>query len=170
MAQGKFERALNFSAGILLAFGCLSAVAMLLNVSADVIGRVFFNRPVNATIELVENWYMVAATFLPLAYVQGARAHVSVDLVIRHLPERGRFILDVFAMALTVAFLLGIVWTGADHAIEATEGSEIVYATYFDLPVWPTRWFPVIACGAAALFALLHLIQRLRRPVTNGTV
>ena len=43
---------------------------MMLHITADVVGKFVFNRPLPGTIPIVSQYYMVIAAFLPLAMVE----------------------------------------------------------------------------------------------------
>ena len=63
-------KALDRIADLLLIAGCAVTLAMMLHVTADVLGKVLFNHPINRTLEVVTYYYMVGCVFLPLAMVQ----------------------------------------------------------------------------------------------------
>jgi len=51
---------------------------------------------------------LVAATFVGSPYVLMTRGHVNVDVLPHYVPPRSRFVLALFAAALTLAFCLTI--------------------------------------------------------------
>ncbi len=73
------DRAVLFGAAIAL-------VAMMLQVSADVIAKLAFNAPLPLPSALVTEYYMVAVAFLPLAAGEYRQAHIHVDIFVQRLP------------------------------------------------------------------------------------
>src|SRR5690606_30864777 len=76
-------RVLRVPALAMTALASVITILMMLNVSADVIGRTLFNKPVHATLEIVESIYMVCICFLPMAMVQHDREHLLIELFVR---------------------------------------------------------------------------------------
>lgn len=152
--QSSIERALDAIANILLWIGGIALTVMMLQISADVLGKYLFNRPIIATLELVTWYYMVAVVFLPVVYIQIHKKHLMVELFTMRWPPRRMAVLEgivgiVGAVYVgTLAFLTGV------HAAEQTAAGEIQDATFFDLPVWPSRWLLPIAFGAMTLVFL----------------
>src|SRR5690606_40657440 len=66
---------------VLALVGALGVIAMLLHVTADVISRQLFQRPVPATVEIVSRYYMVLISFLPLAWTERRNEMITVDIL-----------------------------------------------------------------------------------------
>ena len=140
----------------LLWLGYGAILLMMLHVSMDVAARVFFASPLLGTLEVVENYYMVACVFLPLGYLQATRGQIVVEVLSEWMPRRTRSGLDVVALFLTGAFLLLLTYTGALEAWEQTLKLEAErVAGSKRLPVWPVRWFVVAGCGSAGFVCLI---------------
>ena len=88
--EGKmlFKKFLDFVVWVCSALAFLSVLIMMLQIVGDVIGRYFFNSPIDGTMAIVSNWYMVAIIFLPLALVQRHRQHVVTTFFIDRLSSR----------------------------------------------------------------------------------
>ena len=113
--------------------GAAMAAIMMLLISADVLGRRFFERPVTGTFETVENYLMVAIFWLCLPRVERQKEHVSVDFLIDRLPRRPAVILAAVA-ATVMALLLGYAgYLSLERAGE--RWSSISYNTVVPLPV-----------------------------------
>ena len=70
-------------------------IMMMLTVS-DVVGRYFFNRPMQGTNELT-GLLLVCVAASALAYSQIKKGHIRVDLISGRLSPKGQMILDVIA-------------------------------------------------------------------------
>jgi TRAP-type transport system small permease protein len=76
--------------------GMVILFAMMLLTVADVVGRYFFNRPVQGTNE-VTGLLLVLVAASALAYSQIKKGHIRVDLISSRLSPRGQLVLDVIA-------------------------------------------------------------------------
>ncbi len=61
--MNKFSKALSVPINCLMWLACFGGVLMMVHITIDVIGRVVFNNPFDATIEVVSAYYMVAVSF-----------------------------------------------------------------------------------------------------------
>ena len=76
---------------------------MMVHITIDVIGRVVFNNPFDATIEVVSAYYMVAVSFLPLAYISRHEGQIIVELFTRNLRKRPMLRLELLVNVVTLA-------------------------------------------------------------------
>src|SRR5690606_15055910 len=120
-------------------------VAMMLHVTADIIGRVLFNHPLTGTLEIVASYYMVACAYLPLSFVQLQRSHMVIELFTQKLGVKAQAGLDLLTSVLGAIFLALMSWQTSKVALEKTWIGEAVEATFFEIPVWPSRWIIAVA-------------------------
>lgn len=161
------ERLLDRLAWLLLILAAAAILAMMLNITADILSKLLFNRPIIGTLELVSTWYMVAVTFLPLAHVYATRSNIVVELFTQNLPAGPRAALDSLGAGLGAVYLGLLAVMGADQAWYHMLRGETADATFFEISVWPTRWFVVAGCGVAALIALCHMFDDARFAATG---
>jgi len=154
--SGALAKALMFLASVVM-------LLMVLHIVADVVLRQFFNSPLPGTIEIVSNWYMVALAFLPLAYVQLHREHLMVEVFTRDVSPRVLRRIDLVVQIACIALLALYIAQVANAALAKTELREALEGTWFDIPVWPTRWFLPIGLAAMALCILAQLLGAMRR-------
>lgn len=111
---------------------------LMLLVSADVVGRYVFNRPLYGTFEIAES-LLVFIVFLGFAYTQHEKGNIRVQVLANRLPLRVRSLLDVVAHALGLAIFALITYEAGRHAIEAWRiGEESVGMVR--IPLWPSRF------------------------------
>jgi TRAP-type C4-dicarboxylate transport system permease small subunit len=156
------DRAAERVAQGLALVGALGLIAMLVHVSADVLSRNLFGRPVPATNEIVSRYWMVGIAFLPLAWVERGRAMISVELVDMLLTERLRRLSDALIAALATAIYGAIAWVTWADAAEAWESGRFVDVLGREVPVWPT-YFLVPAGFALAAFVTLARVLAVAR-------
>ncbi|MFP1677147.1 TRAP transporter small permease [Alloalcanivorax sp. C16-2] len=124
--------------------GGFAIALMMLHITADVVLRYLFSAPLPGTITYVSNYYMIIATFVPLAYAEKLDAHVTVEVVAERLPRRlqrhlAHWLLPVCAVVLS--FMTVKTWTEAvsKYQMNASlvEGGTtiITWPGYFMLPL-----------------------------------
>ncbi|WEX10762.1 TRAP transporter small permease [Chelativorans sp. AA-79] len=136
---------------------------MMLHVTADVLLKYFLRMPIVGTLEIVSNYYMVAAIFLPLAAIERSRGHLFVELFTARLGPRPTLLLDAFGCLALALFAFAVTWMTTLEAIERTRTGEMIDAVYYTIPIWPTRWFPPLGCGLLVLMCLSHAFLFVRK-------
>lgn len=158
----RVERTFERIAEVLLYLGALAITVMMLNISVDVMSRGILGEALPGTVELVSSWYMVGFAFLPLAHIQASRAQVKVELFTQNMAERWVAGFDAVAMLLSALYLAALSWTATEQALRYTRIGETWDAMFFEIHVWPTRWFIPAGCGIAAVIAALQLVDDVR--------
>lgn len=157
------ERALAQMSRLLMLATALCLAAMMLHVCADIILKSLFNSPIPGTAEVVAHYYMVAAVFLPLPFVEIRNAGISVDLFYNLLgPCLRRSLLLLAYLGQVVYFCLFAIQSSAD-AWSAIQIRDYVSAQII-VTVWPAALFLPIGFWVAAAVSLLRAIQVLLRP------
>lgn len=134
-----------------------AAFLMMVLVSLDVAGRGLFNHPIDGATEAVAAWFMVAVACLPWAWVARDNGHIVSDIVVRHLPPRVAFALEVFTRILTIAFLVVLCSQTAVRALVQTRAGEVWMAGADFIQVWPSRWLLPISSGLMCLYLVVQL-------------
>lgn len=160
------ETALDRLGRLLLWVAGLCLVLMMVQVMADVAGRLFISRPLPSTIDIVAEWWMPALIFLPMVVVALRGENISVDIVYDRLPSRGQATSDIFASLAFAVFVLFVSWGAWEQAMRAYAKGEFIMGM---IPVvtWPVRFFLPVAGALTALTYVLMAIRaagRLRRP------
>ncbi|RPE71355.1 TRAP-type C4-dicarboxylate transport system permease small subunit [Pacificibacter maritimus] len=98
----------------------------------------------------------IASTLIGLAYVQRLRGHVNVDLVPLLLPARGRYILCVITLTLSIVMVGVLLFHGYEYwhlTFERNWKSDTV---------WGVRlWIPYLALPVGFALLMLQLIADL---------
>jgi TRAP-type C4-dicarboxylate transport system permease small subunit len=130
---------------------------MMMHVSIDVTGRTVFHRPLAGTTEVVAAYYMVAAAYLPWAWVARHGGHIRADLFARIGSARYQFWLDVAARLLTAVYLAVFTWQTGVRALQQFRLGEAWQASGGYLAVWPSRWMLPVAGGLMLAYLVLRL-------------
>jgi TRAP-type C4-dicarboxylate transport system permease small subunit len=161
------ERLLErFSLALLWIAGA-AITLMMLHIAADIVGKTVFHQPMTATLEIVAWYYMVATVFLPVAYIQLKKKHLMVELFTRNMSPRNLAKLEGFIAVLGAVYVGILFWLTLEQAITSTLDGELQDVTYFDLPVWPSRWCLPIAVGAMTIIMVLQAIRDFRYGFTG---
>ncbi|MHA6344414.1 TRAP transporter small permease [Roseivivax sp. CAU 1761] len=161
------RRALDVATTVTAWIGGLAATAMMLHVTADVIGRTFFNRPLTGTVEIVSAYNMAALAFLPLALIARERGHIIVDLFTQGMKWRWRTLLDGAVGIVTFVYVAVFTWKAIEVAIDKTHIREAKEAGTGFVEIWPSRWLVVAGFGLMALYVLVFVARDLRAGVTG---
>ncbi|MEO4040462.1 TRAP transporter small permease [Hoeflea sp. CAU 1731] len=144
--------------------GAALLVAMMLMTFADVIGRYFFNSPIDGAFELTE---LMLATLLycGLPLISMRDGHVTVDLLEGGLSSRTKRVRDAIVnllMAGALAFLTVKLWGKADLSSYDT-------TAILEIPLAPLMRFMAISCGVSAILTLM-LLHFPHKPVNREVV
>lgn len=156
------ERILSAAARVLVWVSAAFLALMALHVCADVVLKYFFNRPIPGTAEIVARYYMLAAVFLPLAFVELRNTGIAVDLFYNMCGSGVRRCMIVLALiGQTVFFVLLAYQSGLD-AMKSLAKNEFIdgqIAVY----IWPSSFFLPIGFWLAAALSVVRLVQALTR-------
>lgn len=139
----------------LVAIAAAATVAVMLIVTCDVAMRYLFVQPIVWAYDVVGLYMMATLFFLALPYSLRQHTHISVDVLVHHIPTRVRHGIEGFGYALITIILGILVWATFDRLIEGYLNYEIVDGAV-SLPAWIAQ-VPVLI-GTAVL--LLHCAIR----------
>lgn len=145
-----FVRQLSVVAGLAL-------VLMMLHVVADVLMKFVFNLPITGTPEIVAYYYMVAAVFLALAYVELTGKHITVDLLYNHMPRRMKRAAQAISYIGSTLFFSLLAYTTWFDAVDAYRIGQIAMGSAA-IPIWPSRFVLPLGFAAVALTSVVRLI------------
>ena len=150
---GRLDGALIWIAG-------LAAFLMMAQVCIDVLARFVLGRQIEATIEIVSAYYMVALVFLPLAYVERSNGHIAADVVVQLLPACTQFMLRRLVDAIVLIAMSVLCYCTLVEAVNQTVEGELWRSGETFLPIWLSRWLLPIGSGAMVLTILARLFAQ----------
>ncbi|SPJ25404.1 TRAP transporter small permease [Palleronia abyssalis] len=139
----------------------LAVVAMMVQVSLDVVMDVLFGTPVPATLTLVAGYYMPLITFLPLAFVERLESHISVEVMTQFFPARGQKHLHgwIFLFCCIVCGMLTYAtWI---EAVDKFHIGSFSIERGIKIVNWPVRFAAPAGYGLLCLLFLLKFIAYL---------
>lgn len=161
------KRALDFLVNSAAWIAGAAALIMMFHVTADVIGRTFFHRPITGTLEIVSAYNMAALAFLPLALIARERGHIIVELFTGWMALRPRTLLDGLVAIVTAIYTGLFTWKAIEVAIEKTRIRDAKEAGIGFVEVWPGRWLVAIGFGLMLIYVVVYLFKDLRGGLTG---
>lgn len=159
--QSSLRSVFNRLVNLLTVIAAGLLVPMMFLVSADVVGRYIFNRPLPAVFEINSDFLMVLVVFFPMAYVHQRKEHVFITLFTDPMPAKVRAVLE------TVSVLIGFVSYALigiysmQRAIIATRVLEYTSGV-IDVPIWLAKWIVPIGSFAFCIELFLDGLDHLR--------
>ena len=142
----------------LISIAALAAFLMMAQVCIDVFVRFVLGQQIEATIEIVSAYYMVALVFLPLAYVERNDGHIAADVVVQLLSPRIQIVLRRLVDVIVLIAMGVLCYCSLTEAVNRTIEGELVRSGDTLLPIWISRWLLPIGSGAMVLTILVRLI------------
>lgn len=154
---GNVERRVHPAAKYVNAAGAFTSLLMVILVTAHVLSRAFFSKPLIGMVE-IEELMIVILVFCGIAYTQVTNNHISVDFMTVRLPKQLKSLLDVATSFLTTLFLFTLSW---QSLVQSKNQMDNGTAT-FDLEI-KLYWIMWIVAFGFFLFGMSTLISFLKR-------
>ncbi len=152
---------------LLFLMGAVAVVLMMLHIGVDVVSRALLGRPTIGMVETVTHYYMIAVCFLPLAFVQIERAHLTVDSFTMAIGPRPLRLVIVFSLLVAAGITGLLTWHSYISALHKTQTGEYADLSVVDFPLWPARWLLVAGYGATFVTLCLQIALVIaRRPLS----
>lgn len=165
------ERFADWLSAIAMWIAIIVGTLMMLHVTADALAR-WFSITLFGTIEIVSNYYMVALTYLPLAWIVKHEGHIFVELFTRNLSARNLLRIDTWVALLTLVYVIVVTWKTLESALEQTAIREQAESALGFISIWPSRWFVVIGFGCFAMQLIAQILigfARMRQDTEKTT-
>lgn len=146
---------------IILGIGAIGLIAMMLHISADIIGGLVFNAPIAVTSAFVTQYYMIAVAFLPLASGEWRGAHIGVDLFVTRLSKVPRRYVDLVILVVYLLVCLMLTVQSWQQAAEKISSGAFIIEQTTRLSIWPSYLVLPAAFGLLTLIVALKLWCRL---------
>ncbi|MCI5076021.1 TRAP transporter small permease [Oricola sp.] len=156
----RIDRVLEWWSRALLALAILAGLAMMIHVTVDVFARTVFHSPLKQTNQMVAAYYMIAAAFLPIAFLGKHDDHITADVFTDYMGPRLRHVLLIFTNILGMAYMYVFTWQSWISAGRRTAQGEVLEISGGYMMVWPGRWLLPIA-GASLFLCLALRVARL---------
>lgn len=132
---------------------------MMFFLTADVVLRYLFNRPIIGVYQLAE-FMVVGVVFLSIAYVQTLKGHIKMEVATSWLPLKGQIALDIFGYLVGIAVFSVITWHSGKIAINAWRIKDVSMGMV-QFPLWPAKFLVPFGSGLLCLGLFSDLIRDL---------
>ncbi|MEO1988812.1 MAG: TRAP transporter small permease [Martelella sp.] len=149
----KTDKLMRAAIAVYGGIGAVAVFLMMIHITADVVGKFVFNRPLPGTIPIVSQYYMVIAAFLPLAIVERLTGHISVEILYATFPRTVRGMLTVFSTALGVVIFALMTWASWGEAVKKYAIGSFSYEQGVKVAIWPSYF--ILPAGTALLTLVL---------------
>lgn len=169
----QFEQRVASLTWVVSGIASLWIFCLMLLICSDIIGRGFFNQPVQGVAEIVAN-SIVAIVFLQIGYalMQGrlTRTDIIVGALEEHQPFASGVYRGVFHLAGMICFVL-IAWGTWPKLVDAWVENEFFGAQgVFTAPVWPIKACIVAGSVLAAIAFLCQLALDVKTIISHDRV
>jgi TRAP-type C4-dicarboxylate transport system permease small subunit len=149
----------NFIACTTKWIGSAVLVLMALQIVIDVFMRNVLGAGFPATAELVSKYYMIAVSFLPIAFAELQRRHVEATIFTDMMPVWSRNVVYFIGFALSLIMYTLLFYGTATEALVQTKRRAYVEAGTMDFITWPGYWILPLCFGLMVLVLILRLYQ-----------
>jgi TRAP-type C4-dicarboxylate transport system permease small subunit len=144
--------------------GMVILFIMMLLTAADVVGRYFFNSPVQGTNEIT-GLLLVLVAASALAFSQIKKGHIRVDLITSRLSPRGQLILDAVAYAFCLFGSALITWQTSLRGFSYLQMTRGNLTETLGIPFYPFMLILGVGFFLLAVVSLIDLIRTLVKVV-----
>jgi TRAP-type C4-dicarboxylate transport system permease small subunit len=137
----------------------LALFAIMVLISADVIGRAFFDTPVMGTYELGQT-LMVCVVFFGISHVQMVQGNVTVDTFVSKLPPTGRLIFPLFASLIGFIVFALMTYSSGKLAWMAYVNKRTIQGL-LGLPLYPSKFVVTIGAATLTVFYFIDLVNKI---------
>lgn len=159
------DRVISLLANAGATIGGVGILLMMLHVCSDVLLRTVIGISMPATLVAVSHYYMLAASFAPLALAERERAHISVELIDRFLTPRQRKVLDLGVALVTAALMMALAVRTLAEAVGAYHVGTVQMDGSHRIVTWPAYFilpFGTSVIGLLAFARAVRIIQHWR--------
>lgn len=156
------RKSLEIVTAAMLIVAAVGLFLMMLIVVLDVTLKYLINQPIPGALEMVSFYFMAACAFLPFAHVQKIEHHIVMTLATEGLSPAALHTLLAFVYLASAAYLALFAWASGVEAVHMTSVGESTSAIYFEILIWPARWFVPLGTGLMACWMVLQALMNLR--------
>lgn len=170
-----FRRFVKILSDTVFMGGVIVIGAMTLHITAEVVARYLFDAALPGTIAFVQNYYMIAVTFLPLVVAEINNQHIEVEVVTSQLPQTVQAVLRLMSWILVSVVFLVLAWVSSIQAWDAYEIRVFIveqdakietWMSYFMLPIGFLS--SALVCVSRVVIAFLGLADGVTKSVATA--
>lgn len=143
----RLESVLGLAGGVVI-------LLLVLLATANILGRWFFDLPVQGYIDWVEQ-AMAFMAFMGLSFTQRDGGHIRMDILVGQLKGRYLWFVELLTCLIMLGLTILLAWGSYKHFWRAFENGD----TSFDigLPTWPAKLVVPVAFAILALRLVMQI-------------
>jgi len=141
--------------------GSIWVFLMMLLITADVVGRAFFNNPLFGVPELVKV-SLVGLIWCQMAHTLKIGAHLRSTILLDRMTPLARRLVEILACVMGAIIFALIVYSGWDSMIEGWRIGEFEGEEPVRVPTSPVRTLLLIGAALTAMQFLVMLVDLIR--------
>lgn len=142
--------------------GVTAVALMMFHITADVLSKLLLSWPLPGTIAIVSHYYMVALVFVPLAFAERRNAHISVEVLVEHMPVVTQRRLNGLATVFSAAVFGILAWRGLLEADRKYHVGSFIMEQGTRIDTWPAYYLLPLGTGLMTVTLLYKLARSLR--------
>lgn len=144
---------------ILIVIAGTILLAAILHVTADVVLKLIFSRPIPGTIIYVSNYYMTMIVFLPLASAELRNQHILVDLWPVDEQRFSHMLTLRFTWAFSAAVYFLLAWNTLKDAMRKHAEGEYALDQSGLVITWPSYYVLPFGLGLIAVLLTFKVFR-----------
>ena len=141
--------------------GAVWVLLIMALITADVVGRAFFDSPLFGVPEIVKI-SVVGLVWCMIPHTLKIGAHLRSTILLDRMPPGLQRGVEAFGCVLGMAMFGLIVYSGWDQMIEAWQIGEFEGEEPMRVPTYPIRSLVILGAALTALQYLVHLVEHVR--------
>lgn len=141
--------------------GAFWVVLLMVLITADVVGRAFFNAPLTGVPEIVKI-SVVGLVWAMMAHTLKIDAHLRSKILLNRMSFKARRVVEMLACVLGAVMFGLIVYSGWDQMIDAWRIGEFEGEEPVRVPTYPIRSLVLLGAALTALQFCIMFVEHVR--------
>lgn len=156
--SGKIIDVIVRFAAIMNATATVWTFLLMFFITADVIGRFFFNHPLTGAPELVKV-SLVALVFLHMPHTLWVGRHIRSEMLTSRMGRHFQLAMQVIMHLLGVCMFAGIVYSSWHHMVDAWQSGTYAGEGSLHVPLAPVRTIVILGSTMTAFLYFVRTVE-----------
>lgn len=145
-----------------IAIGGIVLCLMMAQVVIDIFLRAIIGAGVPATPDLVGKYYMVAVSFLPVAYTEIERRHIEATIFTDGLKGGGKTFIYFLGFIVALVIFATLTYGTTNEALRMAAKGAYIESGTIRFITWPSYWILPVSFGAMTIILAMRVLSVLR--------
>jgi TRAP-type C4-dicarboxylate transport system permease small subunit len=147
---------------VLLVIAAIALIAMMVVITGNILGRIFFSAPILGAIE-IGGLAGVILSSIAIGYVEKKRRNVLVEILADKFPPRVRGFTDAFVLLLSLGAVAALSYAMFTDSFYAAGFGEETYV--LEIPTTPFKFIWSIGTALLGVVLIGNIVISIRRGV-----